>query len=61
MRTTDRIRELFATEEPGPVGLEADAAAEILLVARWFRLRPREQKRAMSPDEWLSRRGAVRE
>lgn len=34
-------------------GVEGDGAAEILLVARWFRLRPEELKRTMAPERWL--------
>jgi len=29
-------------------------AAEMLLVARWFRRRPEEESRTRSPDEWLA-------
>ena len=34
--------------------LTQEAASEILLVARWFRLRGREMDRVLEPDEWLS-------
>ena len=37
----------------GPGGLAPEDAAEILLVAQWFRLRPKERKRTVPPDRWL--------
>jgi excinuclease ABC subunit C len=47
------IEKVYGETERGPDGLEPQDAAEILLVARWFRLRPRERKRTLSPDTWL--------
>ena len=35
-------------------GLKPQDAAEILLVARWFRLNPRERRRTLSPEAWLA-------
>ena len=32
------VQEVFRSGEPGPTGLNANQAAEILLVARWFRV-----------------------
>ena len=32
-----------------------EAASEILLVARWFRLREREITRVLKPEDWLER------
>lgn len=48
-----RIEEVFGGAGCGARGLDADQAAEILLVARWFRLRPKELERTMAPEEWL--------
>jgi excinuclease ABC subunit C len=54
MRAAERIRTVFGEREAGPGGLSGHEAAEILLVARWFRLKPRELRRATAPSEWLS-------
>jgi hypothetical protein len=37
--------------------LEPNDAAEILLVARWFELRPKELKRTATPEKWLAEGG----
>jgi excinuclease ABC subunit C len=50
------VEDVFGETDPGPAGLDAQDAAEILLVARWFRLNPEERHRTVPPDEWL--RGA---
>jgi len=39
------------------LGFEPQDAAEILLVARWFRLRPKERRRTLTPERWLEERG----
>ncbi len=49
-----RIDEVFGAFEAGPAGLSAQEAAEIFLVARWFRLRPAELERTTPPAEWLA-------
>ena len=51
-----RIEEVFGASEKRAWGLDADQAAEILLVARWFRLRPAELERTTEPREWLRRK-----
>jgi excinuclease ABC subunit C len=51
---SERIDEVFGTFEAGPAGLSAQQAAEIFLVARWFRLRPAEFERTRRPDQWLA-------
>ncbi len=51
-----RLEELLAQPDPGPGALTAEQAAEILLVARWFRLRPTERKRTVTPAVWLRER-----
>ena len=40
-------------------GLEANAAAEVLLTVSWFNKRPEERRRAMSPEGWLAGRGRL--
>lgn len=47
------VEEVFGEIESGPAALEPEDAAEILLVAQWFRLRPKERRRAMAPQRWL--------
>ena len=47
------IDETFGETDPGPAGLAPQDAAEILLVARWFRLRPKEHRRTLAPERWL--------
>jgi excinuclease ABC subunit C len=50
-----RIRTAFEeAPDPGPGGLSAHEAAEILLVARWFRLNPKELGRTTAPADWLA-------
>jgi excinuclease ABC subunit C len=55
LRTAARVDEVFNAWEPGPGGLQADEAAEILLVARWFKQRPLERRSTVKPGTWLSR------
>jgi len=47
------IDDVYGEIDLGPGALAPQEAAEILLVARWFRLNPKERKRAVSPDAWL--------
>jgi len=54
-RAAEAVRSVFGEPEPGPPALSADEAAEVLLIARWFRLRPKERLRAATPAEWLHR------
>ncbi len=49
-RAIDRV---YGETEPGPASLSAQDAAEILLVARWFRLKPKERRRTVEPGVWL--------
>jgi len=51
-RVGERVREVFSGTPPGPAGLTPYQAAEILLVARWFRLKPEERERARAPEDW---------
>lgn len=50
------VEAVYAETDLGPAGLEPQDAAEILLVARWFRLKPRERRRTLSPERWLEER-----
>ena len=52
-RAAEKIEGVFQAPPPDMGALTPEAASEILLVARWFRLRQREMARALSPEEWL--------
>jgi excinuclease ABC subunit C len=54
-RAVRAVEEVFSEEEIGPAALEPEDAAEILLVAQWFRLHPRERRRAWAPADWLAK------
>ena len=53
-RAIDRV---YSEVDSGPRGLEPQDAAEILLVARWFRMNPKERKRTVKPKRWLEEKG----
>lgn len=54
-RALSRVRAVFDDPlDAGPGALSAHEAAEILLVARWFRLKPAETRRTDTPDRWLA-------
>ncbi len=53
-RVARGVAEVYGDLDPGPMGLEPEDAAEILLVAQWFRLRPKERRRTMTPDRWMA-------
>jgi len=53
VRVAHAIETAYAEPDAGPLGLSPEAAAEILLVAQWFRLNPRERRRTMKPEKWL--------
>jgi excinuclease ABC subunit C len=55
-RVADAIEEVFGEPEAGPRGMAPEDAAEILLVAQWFRLRPKERRRTVEPRSWLERK-----
>ncbi|MDH3205870.1 MAG: UvrB/UvrC motif-containing protein [Gemmatimonadota bacterium] len=48
------VEEVYGEKDLGPGGLKPQEAAEILLVARWFRLNPEERRRTVAPDVWLA-------
>ena len=49
-----RIADVFEGPEAGPGALSAHDAAEVLLVARWFRLREQERERTLAPETVLA-------
>lgn len=59
-RVASRVESVFSAPEPGPTGLGHGEAAETLLVARWFRLRPEELERTRAPEDWLAERDGRR-
>ena len=56
---TRAVEATYSELDPGPGGLEPQDAAEILLVARWFRLKPAERRRTVTPETWLREHGAA--
>jgi excinuclease ABC subunit C len=60
-RVAAAIEEAYSEVDPGPRGMAPEDAAEILLVAQWFRLRPKERRRTLSPKRWLEEKGPPRE
>jgi len=52
-RAAKKIEGVFQAPPPEMGALTQEAASEILLVARWFRLKEREMTRALRPEEWL--------
>ncbi len=53
----EAVESVYRAPEQGPASLEPQEAAEILLVARWFELRPKELKRTATPKKWLAEGG----
>ena len=60
-RVATAIEEAYGEVDLGPRGMAPEDAAEILLVAQWFRLRPKERRRTLSPKRWLEEKGPLRE
>jgi excinuclease ABC subunit C len=50
------VERVYGETDTGVAGLDPQDAAEILLVTRWFTLRPRERRRTVAPERWLSER-----
>ncbi len=48
------VRSVYDEVDLGPAALDAQDAAEILLVARWFKIKPQERRRTVSPKRWLA-------
>jgi len=55
-RVARAVEEVYAEVDCGPRGMAPEDAAEILLVAQWFRLHPRERRRTLTPARWLDQR-----
>ncbi len=45
---------IFSRRERGPARIDPDTAKEILLISRWFRLRPDELARTIPPDRFTT-------
>ncbi len=58
LRVDDAVRAVFSGPDRAPSALEPEEAAEILLIARWFRLNPAERGRTVRPQRWLARYSA---
>jgi excinuclease ABC subunit C len=56
-RVVAAVGDVFSELDAGPAALTSDQAAEILLVARWFRQNPDERKRTVDPATWLEKYG----
>ncbi len=55
-RAAEFVVEAFRpVAEDGERGLDADAAADAMLAARWFSRRRSERRRALPPQQWLAR------
>ncbi|MEJ2205547.1 MAG: UvrB/UvrC motif-containing protein [Gemmatimonadota bacterium] len=55
-RVAQAVRDVYSETDRGPRGMAPEDAAEILLIAQWFRLRPRERARTVLPQRWLEER-----
>ena len=53
----EAVEAVYRAPEGGPASLAPHDAAEILLLARWFELRPKELKRTATPETWLAEGG----
>jgi len=49
-RLLQHARATFARREQGPAPIDADNVREVLLIARWFRLKPHELDSVITPD-----------
>jgi excinuclease ABC subunit C len=52
-RVARAIEQVYNEIDAGPGGLTPLDAAEILLVARWFEMNPKERKRTLKPEAWM--------
>jgi excinuclease ABC subunit C len=53
-RAARKVEEVFRSSPREPRTLTPETASEILLVARWFRLRAGELSRTLHPEAWLN-------
>lgn len=58
-RAARKVEEVFSKPQVPPGSLTPEKASEILLVARWFRLKEREMARAFPPERWLLEFGPI--
>jgi excinuclease ABC subunit C len=58
-RVMTDVESVYGEMDAGPSGLSPEQAAEILLIARWFRIRPKERARTVAPREWLQRHASI--
>jgi len=58
-RACRKVEEVYARPPVQAGALTQEAASEILLVARWFRLRQEELSRTLPPEEWLEKYGTA--
>lgn len=58
-KTLRKIGEVYARPPVQAGALTQEAASEILLVARWFRLRQEELLRTLPPEEWMKKYGTA--
>lgn len=56
-RVAAAVEEVYEAPDYGPSALSSEEAAEILLVARWFKLNPEERRRTVKPGDWLRDHG----
>ena len=49
----EAVESVYRAPEQGPAALEPREVDEILLLARWFELRPKELRRTATPKQWL--------
>ncbi len=59
-RVMAAVADVYGEVDAGPAALTSDEAAEILLVARWFRQNPAERKRVVDPATWMEEHGPRR-
>ena len=50
-RVSRAVEEVYRSVDRGPAALRPQEVAEILLLARWFELRPKELKRTLTPKQ----------
>ena len=58
-RAVRKVREVFGSPLRTIGSLTQEEASEILLVARWFRLRGKELAKTRSPEDWLDEFGSA--
>jgi excinuclease ABC subunit C len=56
-RVAEAVELVYNEKNAGPRGMAPEDAAEILLVAQWFRINPNERKRTMTPRRWMDEKG----